>query len=134
MLLMCMCPMPEMNSYNFHMIAIWAIIFPNWLQAILTQEGSYLKSKGKASNATRIAVLTWRSLLVVSREWKFYWLRLVLYMLLTLCVGTVFSGLGHSLSSVVVSFVISDQTPCFPYNSENVTCSCQPGSLSLIST
>ncbi|KAE9461226.1 hypothetical protein C3L33_06829, partial [Rhododendron williamsianum] len=65
------------------------------------QEGSSLKSKGKASNATRIAVLTWRSLLVVSREWKFYWLRLVLYMLLTLCVGTVFSGLGHSLSSVV---------------------------------
>lgn len=65
------------------------------------KEGPSLKSKGKASNATRIAVLTWRSLLIVSREWKFYWLRLVLYMLLTLCVGTVFSGLGHSLSSVV---------------------------------
>ncbi|KAL6967178.1 ATP-binding cassette sub- G member 3 [Sarracenia purpurea var. burkii] len=65
------------------------------------KEGPSLKSKGKASNATRIAVLTWRSLLIMSREWKFYWLRLVLYMLLTLCVGTVFSGLGHSLSSVV---------------------------------
>ncbi|GMI96973.1 ATP-binding cassette G3 [Hibiscus trionum] len=65
------------------------------------REGPLLKSKGKASNATRIAVLTWRSLLIMSREWKYYWLRLILYMLLTLCIGTVFSGLGHSLSSVV---------------------------------
>ncbi|XVF68525.1 hypothetical protein PTKIN_Ptkin11bG0009700 [Pterospermum kingtungense] len=65
------------------------------------KEGPLLKSKGKASNATRIAVLTWRSLLIMSREWKYYWLRLILYMLLTLCIGTVFSGLGHSLSSVV---------------------------------
>ncbi|KAK8596502.1 hypothetical protein V6N13_001124 [Hibiscus sabdariffa] len=65
------------------------------------REGPLLKSKGKASNATQIAVLTWRSLLIMSREWKYYWLRLILYMLLTLCIGTVFSGLGHSLSSVV---------------------------------
>ncbi|CAK7332243.1 unnamed protein product [Dovyalis caffra] len=66
------------------------------------REGPLLKSKGKAGNATRIAVLTWRSLLIMSREWKYYWLRLILYMLLTLCIGTVFSGLGHSLSSVVI--------------------------------
>ncbi|GFZ20420.1 ABC-2 type transporter family protein [Actinidia rufa] len=65
------------------------------------KEGPSLKSKGKASNVTRIAVLTWRSLLIMSREWKFFWLRLVLYMLLTVCIGTVFSGLGHSLSAVV---------------------------------
>ncbi|KAJ0021061.1 hypothetical protein Pint_32091 [Pistacia integerrima] len=65
------------------------------------KEGPLLKSKGKASSATRIAVLTWRSLLIMSREWKYYWLRLILYMFLTLCIGTVFSNLGHSLSSVV---------------------------------
>ncbi|XAR60003.1 hypothetical protein NMG60_11033223 [Bertholletia excelsa] len=65
------------------------------------KEGPSLKSKGKASIATRIAVLTWRSLLIMSREWKYYWLRLILCMLLTLSVGTVFSGLGHSLSSIV---------------------------------
>uniref|UniRef100_A0A803M3G6 Uncharacterized protein n=1 Tax=Chenopodium quinoa TaxID=63459 RepID=A0A803M3G6_CHEQI len=65
------------------------------------KEGPLLKSKGRAGWATRIAVLTWRSLLIMSREWKYYWLRLVLYMLLALCIGTVFSGLGHSLSSVV---------------------------------
>ncbi|PON66503.1 ABC transporter-like [Parasponia andersonii] len=65
------------------------------------KEGPLLKTKGMTGSATRIAVLTWRSLLIMSREWKYYWLRLILYMLLTLCIGTVFSGLGHSLSSVV---------------------------------
>ncbi|CAN0916450.1 ABC transporter G family member 3 [Linum grandiflorum] len=65
------------------------------------REGPLLKTKGRAGFGTRIAVLTWRSLLIMSREWKYYWLRLILYMALTLCIGTVFSGLGHSLSSVV---------------------------------
>lgn len=71
-----------------------------------SQEGPSLKSKGKASSATRIAVLTWRSLLIMSREWKYYWLRLILCMLLALCVGTAFSGLGHSLSSVGVRYIM----------------------------
>ncbi|KAL8496560.1 hypothetical protein ACS0TY_020304 [Phlomoides rotata] len=64
------------------------------------KEGPFLKSKGKANCVSKIAVLTWRSLLIMSREWKYYWLRLILYMFLALCIGTVFSGLGHSLSSV----------------------------------
>ncbi|KAG6417879.1 hypothetical protein SASPL_120076 [Salvia splendens] len=64
------------------------------------KEGPCLRSKGRASCATKIAILTWRSLLIMSREWKYYWLRLVIYIFLALCIGTVFSGLGHSLSSV----------------------------------
>ncbi|XP_042035141.1 ABC transporter G family member 3-like [Salvia splendens] len=65
------------------------------------KEGPLLRSKGRASCCTKIAILTWRSLLIMSREWKYYWLRLIIYMFLALCIGTVFSGLGHSLSSVV---------------------------------
>lgn len=72
----------------------------NMILRLTETEGPTLKSKGKANSATRIAVLTWRSLLIMSREWKYYWLRLILCMLLALCVGTAFSGLGHSLSSV----------------------------------
>lgn len=75
------------------------------LFSFVLQEGTQLKSKGKAGAATRVAVLTWRSLLVMSREWKYYWLRLILYMILTLCIGTLYSGLGHSLSSVAVSLL-----------------------------
>ncbi|RZB42482.1 ABC transporter G family member 3 [Glycine soja] len=69
----------------------------------LAEKVQFSKAKVKLanSNANWIAVLIWRSLLVVSREWKYCWLHLILYMLLTLCIGTVFSGLGHSLSSVV---------------------------------
>ncbi|MBA0678748.1 hypothetical protein Goari_020071 [Gossypium aridum] len=95
-------PCPIMQSPSDHFLRAINTDFDriiamckNW------QGGPLLKSKGKASNATRIAVLTWRSLLIMSREWKYYWLRLILYMILTLCIGTVFSGLGHSLSSVV---------------------------------
>ncbi|MBA0622869.1 hypothetical protein Godav_008372 [Gossypium davidsonii] len=95
-------PCPIMQSPSDHFLRAINTDFDriiamckNW------QEGPLLKSKGKASNATRIAVLTWRSLLIMSREFKYYWLRLILYMLLTLCIGTIFSGLGHSLSSVV---------------------------------
>ncbi|XP_076909382.1 ABC transporter G family member 3-like [Bidens hawaiensis] len=64
------------------------------------RDGPSHKSKGKASNATRVIVLTWRSLLIMSREWKYYWFRLILYMLLALSIGTIFSGLSHSLTSV----------------------------------
>uniref|UniRef100_A0A7N0UT11 ABC transporter domain-containing protein n=1 Tax=Kalanchoe fedtschenkoi TaxID=63787 RepID=A0A7N0UT11_KALFE len=66
------------------------------------KEGPALKSRGMANDATRIAVLTRRSLWIMAREWKYYWLRLVLQALLALCVGTLFSGLGHSLSSVEI--------------------------------
>ncbi|KAF0917953.1 hypothetical protein E2562_021669 [Oryza meyeriana var. granulata] len=73
------------------------------LVAKLTEkEGPHLKSKGRASNTTRIGVLTWRSLLIMSRNWKYFWSRFVLYMLLALSVGTIFSNIGHSLSSVMV--------------------------------
>ncbi|PIN03550.1 Transporter, ABC superfamily (Breast cancer resistance protein) [Handroanthus impetiginosus] len=71
------------------------------ISKLTEKEGPSLKSKGKASCITKTVVLTWRSLLIMSREWKYYWLRLILYMFLALCIGTVFSGLGHSLSSVV---------------------------------
>ncbi|CAL1404194.1 unnamed protein product [Linum trigynum] len=73
----------------------------NMIVRLTEREGPLLKTKGRAGFGTRIAVLTWRSLLIMSREWNYYWLRLILYMGLTVCIGTVFSGLGHSLSSVV---------------------------------
>ncbi|KAM0883936.1 hypothetical protein ACQ4PT_031307 [Festuca glaucescens] len=66
------------------------------------KEGPYLKAKGRASDAARVGILTWRSLIIMSRDWKCFWSRLVLYMLLALSIGTMFIDIGHSLSSVVV--------------------------------
>ena len=70
---------------------------------VVMQEGSYLKSKGRASDAARVGILTWRSLLIMSRDLKYFWNRLLLYMLLALSIGTMFIDTGHSLSSVAVS-------------------------------
>lgn len=66
------------------------------------KEGPHLKSKGRPSDVMRITVLMWRSLLTMSRERQYFWIRLLLYILLTLSIGTVFSNIGHSLSSVLV--------------------------------
>ncbi|KAJ3679900.1 hypothetical protein LUZ60_016178 [Juncus effusus] len=66
------------------------------------KEGPRVKSKGKAGVLTRIVVLTWRSVLVMSRKWDYFWIRLVLFLLVAISVGTVFVNIGHSLSSVTV--------------------------------
>lgn len=91
----------------------------------ILQEGTQLKSKGKAGAATRVAVLTWRSLLVMSREWKYYWLRLILYMILTLSIGTLYSGLGHSLSSVAVSLLNHSKQVTFEFQDMQLIVRCK---------
>ncbi|KAL6909336.1 hypothetical protein ACP4OV_001617 [Aristida adscensionis] len=92
-----------------------SIAVESMIAKLTEKEGPYIKSKGRASDATRIVVLTWRSLLIMSRDWKYYWSRLVLYMIIALSIGTIFTDIGHSLSSVVarvsalfafVSFII----------------------------
>lgn len=86
---------------------MWFYINPSpsfFLHDVL-QEGPHLKSKGRASNTTRIGVLTWRSLVIMSRNRKYFWSRFALYMLLALSVGTIFNNAGHSLSSVMVSTI-----------------------------
>ncbi|KAH7662861.1 P-loop containing nucleoside triphosphate hydrolase protein [Dioscorea alata] len=72
------------------------------IESLNEKEGPEIKSKGQASNTTRIAVLTWRSLVVMSRDWKYFWIRLFLSTLLALFIGTIFCNIGHSLSSVMV--------------------------------
>ncbi|CAA7410604.1 unnamed protein product [Spirodela intermedia] len=72
------------------------------IEKLTKKDGPLIKSKGKVSSTTRVAVLTWRSLLILSREWRYFWLRIVLSLLLAVCVGTMFFNMGHSLSSVMV--------------------------------
>eukprot|EP01018_Ginkgo_biloba_P012552 Gb_28881 [translate_table: standard] len=72
------------------------------LAKLTEKEGPMVKSRGHANAYVRILVLTWRSILNMSRDFMYFWLRLVLYMLLMICMGTVFSNIGHSLYSVRV--------------------------------
>ncbi|XP_062213902.1 ABC transporter G family member 3 isoform X1 [Phragmites australis] len=92
-----------------------SVAVESMIAKLTEKEGPYIKSKGRANDATRILVLTWRSLLIMSRDWKYYWSRLALYMFIALSIGTIFTDIGHSLSSVMarvsaifafVSFII----------------------------
>lgn len=79
-----------------------SVAVESMIAKLTEKEGPCLKGKGRASDAARIVVLTWRSLLIMSRDWKYFWIRLVLYMLIAVSIGTIFTDIGHSLSSVMV--------------------------------
>ncbi|GLJ21612.1 hypothetical protein SUGI_0401770 [Cryptomeria japonica] len=66
------------------------------------KEGPILEGQGNARTLTRIAVLTWRSSLIMFRDIRYFWLRLLLFILLMICMGTAFSNIGHSLYSIGV--------------------------------
>jgi len=72
------------------------------LVKITEKPGPMVRSSGHANAYERVLILTWRSFLNMSRDFGYFWLRLVLYMLLMICIGTTFSHLGHTLYSVRV--------------------------------
>lgn len=60
-----------------------------------------LDSKGsQASFFTQCHVLTRRSFINMYRDLGYYWLRLVIYVALCLCVGTIFHNIGHDYGSI----------------------------------
>ncbi|KAH8962857.1 hypothetical protein BDL97_05G123400 [Sphagnum fallax] len=63
-------------------------------------EGPVLESTGHPGLLICISVLTWRSCVSMGREFGYYWLRLLLSAVLTLCIGTMYFNLGHSVDSV----------------------------------
>jgi hypothetical protein len=65
-------------------------------------EGPVLESTGHPGLLICISVLTWRSCVSMGREFGYYWLRLLLSAVLTLCIGTMYFNLGHSVDSIRV--------------------------------
>jgi hypothetical protein len=63
-------------------------------------EGPILESAGHAGLLMCMSVLTWRSCVSMGRDFGYYWLRLLLSTVLTLCIGTMFYNLGHSFNSI----------------------------------
>ncbi|CAM6034357.1 unnamed protein product [Sphagnum compactum] len=63
-------------------------------------EGPILESAGHAGLLMCMSVLTWRSCVSMGRNFGYYWLRLLLSTVLTLCIGTMFYNLGHSFNSI----------------------------------
>ena len=46
--------------------------------------------------------LTKRSFINMSRDFGYYWLRLIIYIVVTLCIGTIYLNVGTGYSSILV--------------------------------
>ncbi|XP_017701239.1 ABC transporter G family member 11-like [Phoenix dactylifera] len=65
-------------------------------------KGTVLDSGGsQASFFMQAFTLTKRSFLNMSRDFGYYWLRLVIYLVVTICIGTIYLNVGTSYSSIL---------------------------------
>ena len=54
--------------------------------------------------------LTRRSFINMSRDFGYYWLRLIIYIVVTLCIGTIYLNVGTGYSSILVKFLSTVDT------------------------
>ncbi|XP_057514507.1 ABC transporter G family member 11-like [Actinidia eriantha] len=65
-------------------------------------KGTVLDSGGsQASFFMQAFTLTKRSFINMSRDFGYYWLRLVIYVVVTVCIGTIYLNVGTSYSSIL---------------------------------
>ncbi|PUZ71114.1 hypothetical protein GQ55_2G289100 [Panicum hallii var. hallii] len=62
--------------------------------------GAVVKKEWQPSFLTQSLVLTKRSFVNMYRDLGYYWLRFAIYIMLCLCVGTIFYDVGHSYGSI----------------------------------
>lgn len=72
----------------------------------MLQKGMVLDSGGsQASFLMQTVTLTSRSFVNMSRNFGYYWLRLAIYVFVTICIGTINWNIGTSYSSIQVRLV-----------------------------
>ena len=64
----------------------------------------------QASFAMQAFTLTKRSFINMSRDFGYYWLRLIIYIVVTLCIGTIYLNVGTGYSSILVKFLSTVDT------------------------
>jgi hypothetical protein len=70
---------------------------------LLSQKGDVLESGGsRASFLMQAFTLTKRSFINMSRDFGYYWLRLVIYIVVTVCIGTIYLNVGTGYNSILV--------------------------------
>ncbi|XP_050369118.1 ABC transporter G family member 15-like [Argentina anserina] len=72
------------------------------IREISSMEGLEVENRGgsQAKWWKQLSVLTQRSFLNMSRDMGYYWVRIIVYILLSLCVGTIFYDMGTSYTSI----------------------------------
>uniref|UniRef100_A0A3Q7ER82 ABC transporter domain-containing protein n=1 Tax=Solanum lycopersicum TaxID=4081 RepID=A0A3Q7ER82_SOLLC len=73
-----------------------------WLNDFLNhvQEGEVLEKRSRASFTTQSLVLTRRSFVNMSRDLGYYWLRLAVYIVIAVGLGTIYYDVGFSYTSI----------------------------------
>lgn len=84
----------------------------------MLQKGTVLDLGGsQASFFMQAFTLTKRSFVNMSRDFGYYWLRLVIYVVVTICIGTIYLNVGTGYNSILVfDFVYSVLCLLFLYN------------------
>ncbi|XP_026410777.1 ABC transporter G family member 11-like isoform X2 [Papaver somniferum] len=67
---------------------------------ISNKEGRVLEKGNQANFFTQSFVLTRRSFVNMYRDLGYYWLRLGVYVLVSICLGTIFYDIGHNFGSI----------------------------------
>lgn len=63
----------------------------------------------EASFLRQAFTLTQRSFINMWRDFGYYWLRLVVYIVVTLCIGTIYFDIGTAFSSIQVTFYCNQE-------------------------
>ncbi|KAI3454261.1 hypothetical protein Pfo_010924 [Paulownia fortunei] len=72
------------------------------IEEISKIKGTVLDSGGsQASFFMQAITLTTRSFVNMSRDFGYYWLRLVIYIVVTICIGTIYLNVGTSYNSIL---------------------------------
>ncbi|KAL0417378.1 UNVERIFIED_CONTAM: ABC transporter G family member 11 [Sesamum latifolium] len=72
------------------------------IEEISKVKGTVLDSGGsQASFFMQAFTLTTRSFINMSRDFGYYWLRLVIYIVVTICIGTIYLNVGTSYNSIL---------------------------------
>ncbi|BBN02619.1 protein MpABC24 [Marchantia polymorpha subsp. ruderalis] len=77
-----------------------AALVQSMVSHLSEKEKTILDRGGCASPFMRLGIVTWRSFLNMWRDFNYIWLRLIVSMLLTICIGSLASKIGHSYNSV----------------------------------
>jgi len=74
-----------------------------WIFTYCMQRGTVLEAGGsEASFLLQCYILTKRSFINMSRDFGYYWLRLVIYIVVTICIGTIYLNVGTGYNSILV--------------------------------
>lgn len=69
---------------------------------ISQMKGTILESSGSQSSFfMQTRTLTLRSFINMSRDVGYYWLRLIIYLLVSICVGTIYYNVGYSYNAIL---------------------------------